>query len=78
MSGAPLSDLLVREIADDVSGAYAGKCPSDLGARVVKVASGDPMRKVGPFAAEGQEFRMGRIADRGHQVGLDFRGMGNA
>ena len=78
MSGAPLSDLLVREIADDVSGAYAGKCLSDLGVRVVKVASGDPPRKVGPFGAEGQEFRRGRIADRGHQVGLDFRGMGNA
>ena len=44
VSGAPLSDLLVREIADDVSGAYAGKC----------------------------------LSDRGHQVGLDFRGMGNA
>jgi crotonobetainyl-CoA:carnitine CoA-transferase CaiB-like acyl-CoA transferase len=52
VTGPPLSDLLVVELASDVAGAYCGKCLAGLGARVIKVEAlaGDPLREVGPFA----------------------------
>jgi crotonobetainyl-CoA:carnitine CoA-transferase CaiB-like acyl-CoA transferase len=63
MKSGPLSDLVVLEIADDVAGAFAGKCLADLGARVIKIepVAGDPLRQVGPFAGGAAHIERGAL-----------------
>lgn len=51
----PLAGLRVVEIATEISGPYATKLFVDLGAEVIKIEppAGDPLRRWGPFRADG-------------------------
>jgi crotonobetainyl-CoA:carnitine CoA-transferase CaiB-like acyl-CoA transferase len=53
-SGSTLEDLRVLELSGGVAAGYCGKLFAEYGADVIKVEppSGDPLRRLGPFAGE--------------------------
>lgn len=54
MAEQALSEFLVLDLSQEVSGAFCSKLFADYGAEVVKVEppSGDPLRRYGPFAGD--------------------------
>ena len=78
MSDGALSELVVLDLSENISGPYCTKLLTDCGAEVIKIerpVAGDPCRQAGPFPQDQPDpERSGRFPGRKARSGLTFSG----